>query len=153
MSEENNGIIDKDGLESENPQQYYIEGYFDTAFSMPAETEQTYSYRIKASSALPAFPPHNNRKPDEGHIRPVRSIVLFTAVLLIVILLTMVVRLVIKYDLEITRDNGTIHIMISQRYTKDELTNEIRPAQTDPVGIVNSNENERIPVPKPSTGM
>lgn len=49
--------IDDNKTEKKGSSRYYVEGYYDSAISMPAESDRDYSYKIGSSSALPAFPP------------------------------------------------------------------------------------------------
>jgi serine protease Do len=147
MSDEHNEKHDKNQKNSEKPQQYFVEGYFDTAYSMPAETDPTHSYQIKASSALPAFPPLNDRDPDGDKLRSARPLILILVGLLAALLLLTVIRFALRYDLTISRENGTIHITIHRKAGSEALLDGVIPTQAGTEGVVENDGSTVQPSP------
>jgi hypothetical protein len=150
MSDEHNEKHDKNQKNSEKPQQYFVEGYFDTAYSMPAETDPTHSYQIKASSALPAFPPLNDRDPDGDKLRSARPLILILVGLLAALLLLTVIRFALRYDLTISRENGTIHITIHRKAGSEALLDGVIPTQAGTEGVVENDGSTVQPSPVPT---
>ena len=82
--------IDDKKTEKKGSSRYYVEGYYDSAISMPAESDRDYSYKIGSSSALPAFPPHREARYTE-RIKPLKAAaLLFSGLFIILIVLAVV---------------------------------------------------------------
>jgi serine protease Do len=105
--------IDDNKTEKKGSSRYYVEGYYDSAISMPAESDRDYSYKIGSSSALPAFPPHREARYTE-RIKPLKAAALLFSGLFIILIVLAVVWVFLRYDLEIKSENGTINITLTE---------------------------------------
>lgn len=112
---------------SKSERQYYVEGYYDTAFSMPAETDGDYTYKIGSSSSLPAFPPHNAQLNISERFRPLKTTVMLFFGLFVVIIVLAVVWFFLRYDMEIESDNGIINITLTESKRDSALFYELFP--------------------------
>lgn len=111
---------DNNETEKKSNSRYYIEGYYDYANSMPAESDRDYSYKIGSSSALPAFPPHEEPRNTE-RFKPLKAVAMLFSGLFIILLVLAVVWVFLRYDLEIESENGTINITLTESRSENPL--------------------------------
>lgn len=121
MPDDNKRIDDNKDTEKNGSSRYYIEGYYDMALSMPAESDRNYSYKIGSSSALPAFPPHSEEARYNEKYRPFKAAAMLFSGLFIIIIILTVVWVFLRYDLKIESENGTINITLTENRKENPL--------------------------------
>ena len=108
-------MSDKNEFEknSERPQQYYFEGYYDSAFSMPADADKNHSCTIQHDSAPPAFPPQEDKKEKHSGLRKHKRVFIIAAVVLIVaICFALLAQFAMTHVVTVTREDGKLSICL-----------------------------------------